>query len=372
MRIVILIVFLLCLGIQPSAGQAQTATSGPALLNHPRQVYIDRGENGGIDQITFVDLITGERQTASVSGRGYALLNDAVLFEDRATRRVRLLFPDGTLRDHPHIQRSDDARRIDWLVAGDRRRIVWTITTGPPTALTTTTYLLDDLLDPAARPRLLLTDGPHDGIRALPVAFVSGGLIMDYQPDTIADLLPLRLYAALFSVDLETGATRSLPGEAGCFCGAAVMGDQFVRITLDPEGGFGLRVIDLSTLVQRIAIPVTRLHPELSAFTQAGDLLLAPDGTAAVYTLLRIRGAASPDQTFETAIVLVDLATLTQRVLLAPSFDRVQPIAWTDDSVGLLLRDAGQIGTWLLDRADGQRAQIASLEYLGNLTPSAP
>ncbi|MCS7070145.1 MAG: hypothetical protein NZM00_01455, partial [Anaerolinea sp.] len=67
----------------------------------------------------------------------------------------------------------------------------------------------------------------------------------------------------------------------------------------------------------------------------------------------------------------VDLATMIQRVLLPPTFDRIQVIAWTDDSAGLLLRDANQPGTWLLQRADGRLTRIASLEYLGNLTPAA-
>lgn len=355
------------LALQPAIGEPR---SEAPLLNHPRQVYISRGTDGDIDQVVFVDLITGERTSAAVSGRGYTLLNDALLFEDRITRRIRLLSPDGTVRDHPLIQRPPDARRIDWMVSADRRQIAWTITTGEPDALMTATYIIQDLAVPGEQPRLLLNDGPHDGIRAFPVAFVSNRLIMDYQPDTIADLLPLRLYAALFSVDLDTGTTRSLPGEAGCFCGAAIAGDQFVRLTLEDDGGFGLRIVDLTTLVQRIVPPIARTQPEFSTFTQAGDLLIAPDGASAVYSLVRIRGAASPDQTLETAIIIVDLATLTQRVLLPPTFDRIQSIAWTDDSAGLLLRDAGQPGTWLLDRLEGRRTQIASLEYLGNLTPS--
>lgn len=367
-RLLALIIVVLLLATRPAVGEPQTEAP---LLNHPRQVYIDRGMDGSTDQIVFIELITGERTTAAVPGRAYTLLNDAVLFEDRVTRRVRLLAPDGTTRDHPFIQRPPDARRIDWVISPDRRQIAWTITTGQPDALMTTTYLIPDTAIPDNQPRLLLSDGPRDGIRAFPVAFISGRLIMDYQPDTIADLLPVRLYAALFAVDLDTGAMRSLPGEAGCFCGAAVAGDQFVRITLEDDGGFSLRVIDLTSLVQRIISPIARTQPEFSTFTQAGDLLIAPDGASAAYALLRIHGAASPDQTLETAIIGVDLATMTQRVLLPPTFDRIQAIAWTDDSAGLLLRDANQPGTWLLQRADGRLTRIASLEYLGNLTPAA-
>ncbi len=367
LRLAAAVVAICLLAIRPAIGEPRPEAP---LLNHPRQVYISRGTGGGIDQIVFVDLITGERTSAAVSGRGYTLLNDALLFEDRVTRRIRLLAPDGTARDHPFIQRPPEARRIDWVVSADRRQIAWTITTGQPDALMTATYLIPDLAVPGVQPRLILNDGPHDGIRAFPVAFVSDRLIMDYQPDTIADLLPLRLYAALFAIDLGSGMTRSLPGEAGCFCGAAIAGDQFVRLMLEDDGGFGVRIIDLTTLVQRIVPPIARTQPEFSAFTQAGDLLIAPDGASAVYSLVRIRGAASPDQTLETAIVLVDLATLTQRVLLPPTFERIQPIAWTDDSAGLLLRDADQPGTWLLDRLEGRRVPIASLEYLGNLTPS--
>lgn len=363
---------LLILIVLTATGSVAAQPAEP-LLNHPRQVFIERGDPNADapDTLIFLDLITGETARVNVpDGERYTPLRDRVLYYDRAARRMRLAAPDGTIRDHALMQPPETARRIDWITSADQRRLAWTITDGTADALTTRTYLLEADDD---APRLLFSDAPQDGIRAYPVAFSADGqrVYMDYQPDTIAGLLPLRLYAALFSVEIATGSTRSLPGEAGCFCGAAIMGDQFVRLTIAAGSGFSVRVIDLAALTQRIAPPLTDADPALAAFAQAGDLLIAPDGGQAVYTLLRVHGAAAPNRALERAIALIDLDDLTQRVIVPPTFEPWQVTGWTNDGAALRLTAADRAGTWLLDLRDPAAAprQTAAATWIGTLTP---
>jgi len=350
-----------------------TAQTAEPLLNHPRHVFIERGADSAPDTLIFLDLITGEAARVTVpDGDRYTPLRDRILYYDRAARRMRLAAPNGTLRDHALMQPPNTARRIDWITSADQRRLAWTITEGTADALATRTYLLED----AAAPRLLFSDPAQDGIRAYPVGFSADGqhLYMDYQPDTIAGLLPLRLYAALFSVEIATGVTRSLPGEAGCFCGGDIMGDQFVRLTIAAGSGFSVRVIDLAALTQRIAPPLARDDPALAVFTQAGDLLIAPDGGQAVYTLLRVHGAADPNRALERALALINLDDLSQRVIVPPTFDPWQVMGWTSDGSALRLTSADRPGTWLLDLSDPAALprQTAAAAWIGALTPLSP
>ena len=94
--------------------------------------------NGPLDRLTFIDVLTGAQTTFDLDGDRYTLINGGVLFFDRTTNRVRTAAPSGTLRDHPFVQLSGDARRIDWALSGDQ--IVWTLTSGATPTLTTTTY----------------------------------------------------------------------------------------------------------------------------------------------------------------------------------------------------------------------------------------
>ncbi|MDL1900795.1 hypothetical protein FBR02_08505 [Anaerolineae bacterium CFX9] len=338
-------------------------------LNHPRQVFVELDSADGSDRLIFLDMITGASNSVAVNGERFTLLENGVMFYDPSARRVRIAAADGSVNDHPFIQPAEGARRIDWLVSPDRQAVAWTITRGTPTALRTSTYIARISGDGT---RLVLEDGPHDGIRAFPVAFNTEKtvLYMDYQPDTIADFTPFRQYAALFSLDLTTLDTRSLPGEAGCFCGAALGGGRFLRLALPREGaGFDLRVIDLGTLAQQVIRPLALQNPDYGEYTQSGDMLLSPDGTRAVYALARIRGFGSPEGLFETIFVMVDLISMRQTPITEPTVQMLHPVAWTEDSGAILFTSLRESGTWKVNAEGGSLQQIAAASYLGTLLP---
>ena len=327
------------------------------------QVFVTHDSEGGADRLTFVDLLTGEESSLTTNGERYTVLPGGVLFQEAESRQVMLATPDGEITPHPLIEMDESARRIDWAISADGRALAWTITSGTPDALTTVTWIALEDSDDA---QMAFTDGPHNGIRAFPVAFNAEKdvLYMDYQPDTIGDFTPFRQYASLFSVDLKSGETQSLPGEAGCFCGAGIAGGSFLRLTL-AESGFNLRRIDLATGQRQDASGIG-----LSDYTQGGDVLIAPDGTHAVYALAQVRGFGTPGQSLHTVFVLVDLTTMTQTQLLETNELFLHPVAWTEDASAILLTSPTQNGTWKITLEQPSLEQIATAIYLGTMLPS--
>jgi hypothetical protein len=327
------------------------------------QVFLQRdvGDNGA-DNLTFIDEITGDETNVGVEGERYTLAGRQVIYFDRTVNRVMVADPDGTVRDHPFIQPGGDARRVDWLVAPDSSLIAWTLTGGTSDALNTTTTLAN--LD-GTNPRQVLIDGPRNAIRALPVAFSpdKSFLYMDFQPDGVGDFTPFPQFAGLFSLDLATGAQNYLPGEPGCFCGAALLDGLFLRLSVAKDlSGFDLKVVNLSGDVVQ-TIPALAL----ANYTQAGDIVISPDGSKAVYAVAQIQNFGTANQSVRTVFMLVDLELMTQVPLTDPITTFVEPLAWTEDNTAVIFTSRQRDGTWKINLSDGKLDKVANATYLGKL-----
>jgi len=355
MRIVILLsAILAALFCQPAL--AQEAIAQPAW-----QVFVSRDADAtGQDRLVFLNLVTGEETTALATGERYTIVDGAVLFYAPDEARIKLAQPNGLVSDHPFIQPQANTRRIDWLLSPDGKKIAWTLTAGNTNALSTVTMTAN--VD-GSETRQALVDGPRDGIRATPVTFsVDGGaLVMDYQPDSIGELTPFRQYAGLFAVDLTTGNSAMLPDEPGCFCGGGVGGGKFLRLALTNDlRGYDLHTYDLPD-GPRSVVPALNLV----GFTQAGDVLVSPDGADAVYALAQVSDFGTPAMSVRTVFVLVDLATRTQTALTQPITTFVRPVAWTDYNSAILLTSPTVDGTWKINLSDGNLVRVAGATYVG-------
>ena len=324
--------------------------------NDPQQVFLIPG-----GRLTFVDLLTGANQSLLVNGNRFTAMRNWVMFYDQTSHRVMLARPDGTLIPHPFIQPSAAANRIDWHISNDEQIVAWTETSGPPSALMTVTWVAS--ID-GTNKRQVFADGPRNGIRAYPVAFSTDHsvLYMDYQPNTLGDLTAFRQYAGLFALDLVSGTSNSLPGEPGCFCGAGIGADMFLRLTLANDG-FRLRIYNLRTDDAVLLPPVT-------GYTQGGDVLIAPDGARAVYALAQISGIGTANASVQTVIMLVDLVNLSEQPLIPPSSRILRPLAWTEDDSAVLLADPAAGTTWKATVQDGAVEQVANGVYIGTLGAS--
>jgi hypothetical protein len=329
------------------------ATAQDSAPPPPRyEVFAERA--GAATRLHFVSMITGEEVVSEVQGARFTLAGGGVVFTD-PQGAVQFASAQGELGPHPFIRVPAGARRVDFAASPDGAQIAWTITSGTPDALATESWVA---ASDGSSMRLVLRDGPHDGIRAFPVTFsADGGLLyMDYQPDTIADLAPFQQYASLFAVDLATSATYALPGEAACYCGGDIRAGVLVRLALG-DVGFDVNVIDLATG----ALDPIR-GAGLADYTLGGDVRIAPDGSLAVYALAR----PAPDGR-ETLFVLVDRSLDSVRVLGSPVSAPLRPVAWTADGGAVLLTRADQDGTWRLDAKTGALIPVARASYLGTL-----
>jgi hypothetical protein len=327
------------------------------------EVYVERGVIGNADRLIFLNALTGENTRLEVIGERYTLLGAGVLYFDYLNQRVMLAKPDGTTLPHAFIQLEDGARRVDWIVAEAGLWVAWTLTYGEPQALTTRTYIAT--VDGANR-RAVLTDGVRAGIRALPIAFNSDytRLYMDAQPNDLGRFSAYTQYAGLFSVALDAGTPLMLPNEPACYCGAGLQGDLFLRLTLTSDlSGFDVQVYNLRS-GQHQTIPALRLNN----YTQAGDLLIAPDGTQAVYALSRVENFGTPRQQVETVFMRVDLRAMVQDTLTAPLTTYVHPLRWTDNNAAVLFTSPQQSGTWKVELADGKLRKVANATWIGLLT----
>ncbi len=328
------------------------------------QVFLQRDINDlGFDRLVFVDALTGDETPSEVFGERYTPVGEAIVFYDSAADRVMMASPDGRVREHPFIQPGGQTRRVDWVVSPDQSRIAWTLTNGESaSALTTITTVAN--VD-GTNAHQIFVDGPRERIRALPVAFSSDStvLYMDFQPDGIGALTPFKQYAGLFQVDLRSGEQTYLPDEPGCFCGAAFEAGLFLRLAVTQDlSGFDLEVNNLAGQVEQTIAAL-----KLQNYTQAGDILIAPDGTKAVYALAQVRGFGSDNESVRTVFVLADLEAMTQTALTEPITTYVQPVAWTEDNSAIIFTSPERDGTWKVSLSDGTLVKIAEATYVGEL-----
>lgn len=332
--------------------------------HHTWEVYLERNIDGNnTDKLIFIDVLTGEETQVEVTGERYTPAGDKILFFDYVNQWVMTAAPDGGIRHHPFIHLDGNARRVDWVISPDKRRIAWTQTYGTPEQLTTITQVAT--LE-GTEVTEVLRDGPRNGIRALPVAFDVNNqrLYMDAYPDALGRFVAYAQFAGLFRVDMLTSEPAALPGEPACFCGAGLHAGRFLRLTLTPDlVGFDVQVYDLVNGTQQ-TIPAFRLNN----YNQAGDILIAPDGTQAVYALSRLQNFGTPQQSVQTVFMLVDLLAYTQRALTDPITTYVHPVKWTEENTAILFTSPQLNGTWKIALADGELEKVAQTAYVGVLT----
>jgi hypothetical protein len=342
------LLWLMFMGFPASAQEAPFEDRG-----QPIQVFVSRDiDDFGTDRLYFVDSLTGLENTLEVNGERYMTVGRQVIFFDLTQNQVVIAGADGRLRGHPFIQPNAATRRIDWVVSEDGEQIAWTLTDANELGqfITATTVANLD----GTGQKQLLVDGPRDGIRAMPVAFNRDHslLYMDYQPDGISNFTPFQQYAGLFSVDIETQTVEMLPDEPGCYCGAGVGGGKFLRMSLNAD------LTGFDYTIDAEVIP---------GYTQAGGVVISPDGARAVYALGQVTEFNTPNQFIRTIFMLVDLENMTQMQLTQPITSYVLPHSWTEDDSAIIFTSPETSGTWKISVEEGVLDKIADVTYIGTL-----
>jgi hypothetical protein len=368
-RIVIGVVFVGALLLSPAIA-AQDDVSG-----HSWSVFVRHDiDYDGHNELIFVDVVTGDEVSVTSYGERYIVAGDGVVFYDPVNSRMMLATPDGSLREHPFIQVAPGTHRLEWVISDDGRRIAWTLTRfDSQNRLATVTTVAN--IDGTDR-RVVLNDVDTTGsnMRVFPVAFSSDAktlYIDNAHVDGITAYIAFAQYVNIHALNLETGEMTLLPGEQGnCICGAALDEGLLLRLRLpDDLVGFDLHVHDLGDSVTVLdeasyVIPALRLT---NYDDTAGDVLIAPDGTKAVYALAQLSDYGTTQQPIRTVFVLVDLEAMTQDTLTTPLTTFVHPVEWTEDNSAIIFTSSTQDGTWKIRLSDGRLDRIAEAAYIGTL-----
>lgn len=345
-------------------------TTGLGIQAHSWDVFLRADANSpGDTEMIFLDMLTGESASFSTSGERYTLLDDAVLYFDHADQQVKQIKPDGRISDHPFITKTNTDYRLDWAVSKDRRQIAWAVSQRAGDQELATTIMLAD--QSGSQIRQLLVYGPRPGIRLLPVAFGADGatLFIDVHADGAELPTPYTRRSNLFALDFGgTGvATRMLPGEAACFCAVGIGKELMLRLAPSGEpDSTQVEIYNLQSGAARVIAPVAR-----GDYNEAGNPLLSPDDTLAIYALTRASGYHAAEQELRTVLVLSDLVNARQRVLGDALPAPARPILWTEDNSAVLFTLEGREGVWKLWLEDGAMVKVADATYLGMLNERA-
>ena len=366
MRIFLLALIAL-LGGNAAFGQDANALD---IQGHSWDVFLRPDPNSqGATEVIFVDLLTGEAASVSTVGERYTLLDDAVLYFDDVDQQVKLVKPDGVIREHPFITMMSADYRLDWTVSADRRQIAWAASQRAADNQLTSIIMLAN--HSGSQMRQLLAYGPRAGIRLLPVAFGADGLTLfiDVVADGVELATPYRRRSNLFLLDFsgQGVASRLLPGDAPCFCAVGIGKDLMLRLAPSGEpDSTQVEIYDIVSGGARVIEPVAR-----GDYNEAGNLLLSPDDALAIYALTRAADLQSADQTPRTVLVLADIVNARQRVVGGAIDALARPIMWTEDNSAVLFTREDRAGTWKIALDESQAVQVADATYLGRLNAGA-
>ena len=338
----------------------------PGLSSQTWEVYLQHDETAPTETlVVFVDLLTGATTSAATSGERHTLVDDAVIYLDEDQRQVKLVRPDGLIRDHPFITLTEADEHIDWAVSSGGGLVAWSSAGGGDEDQLTTRLMLADAA--GAEARELLVYGPKPGIRLIPIAFSGDNntLFVEVHAQGTAEASAYRQRSGVFALDLNTEQirTRALPGDQTCFCAVGFGRDVMLRlVTREDAPGLALEIYDLRDGSLRSAPPVA-----LGSYDQAGNILVSPDGALAVYALSQVSSWASAEKAIKSVIVVADLEAARQMVINFPMSALARPLQWTEDNSAILLTQAGQSSTWKMQVDDGATVMVADGVYLGRI-----
>jgi hypothetical protein len=340
-------------------------TQAQTIPNHTWEVYMQQNVTAdGADRLIFMDVLTGDVTSAQVYGERYTPLRDKILFFDNVNRSVMTVNTNGTVSPHPFIQLGP-ARRIDWVLSPEQRLIAWTQTFDEANGMRTVTQVATP---DGTDQRTVFEDTVRgDGLRVLPIAFSvdNADLIMDFHPDIISEFAPYDQYAGLFRLSLDDSAITPLPDDdSPCFCSATIRAGQLIRLSVTSDlSGFDVLVFDLAAggRDKIDAIP-------LNNFTQAGNILISPDGNHAVYAMSQVPNFSQSPDAVRTVLMSVNLNTMQQTQLTDPITQYLRPVRWTEDNTAILFTSPDRDGTWKINIEGGELTRVAEATFIGILT----
>ena len=338
----------------------------PELQLHSWDVFMRRDkENAALTDVIFIDLLSGDQSLLSANSERITLTNSGVIFYDIAERQVKLGKADGVIRDHPYINLTDEAHRVDWAVSNDKEWIVWSISRQVEDGqLITATWLADAA---GTEIRELLVYGPRDGIQLRPIGFGrdQSEVFMEAMALGSAGSGIYTRRTGLFSLVLEDDelVTRALPGDQTCFCAVGFGANLMLRLAPNrASNGLDVEVYDLESGEKQIIPALSRGN-----YNEGGNILVSSDRKQAVYALSQVREVAGELDEIRSVLVHVDMENGRQRIASSPIAGPIRPLSFSEQYPVALVAAEHSGESLKVELEDGRLVKVADAIYLGQI-----
>ncbi len=323
------------------------------------EVFVARDAASTAARLYLMDPLSGLSRVVSLEdGQNFALVGDYVIYEKARTGAIMRARADGTIEPHPFIRHGADTARLMWVVSSDRRAIAWVEVS---TAGVSTAYVawadgseLETLPIPSP--------APPNVLRPLALTDDRTAILVDLESPDKPSTLPFVTYTHVTEYHIRERAAYPLTGEPLCPCAAAITPDGRILARLEAingQGPFALHLWDLPDQLD-LRVPAPALP-----YRMAGDLLLSESGALAIYAVAAGVGPETGQFQEQYALIVVDTAAQTQRLIAGPSPVRYRPLAFEDGDSTVLAVGVNQPGTFKIDLATGAVLRISADEYLG-------
>lgn len=322
-------------------------------------------ENATLTDVIFINLLSGAPSTFSATGDRFTLVNNGVIFLDTVERQVKLGKADGVIRDHPFINLTAEAHRVDWAVSNDKEWIVWSISRQVADGqLITATWLADAA---GTEVRELLVYGPRAGIQLRPIGFGED------RSEIFMEAMALGsegsgIYArrtGLFALALSDDelVTRALPGDQTCFCAVGFGANLMLRLAPNrASNGLDVEIYAMDSGEKQIIPALSRGN-----YREGGNILISADGKQAVYALSQVRDVEGEMDEIRSILVHIDMENGRQQIASSPIAGPLRPLSFSERNRAALVAAEQSGKTLKVALDDGRLVTVADAVYLGQI-----
>ena len=288
---------------------------------------------------------------------------NGVIYRDPTTGLPRLITPTGRVLDFEFIPQSPvQLDRVDWVLSDDMRSIAWAEI---------------DFNQLGWQSRIYVADVDGNNLRTLPdlpilpiqithriemMGVSNGGSRVFFDNEHLPEIPEGFLfvgYQRITAYASQISTYFDLPNEPNCVCPARITnnGQTFMRLQSSFQAnGYELHVWNLQDNSE-IVVPAIDMP-----YLQAGFILLNPSRALALYL---IGDAVGTDATY--GLVLVNIASRQQTVILDEWTTRLRPMAFIDRNTSALLVDVDEQITYKLRLDTGEMFAVADKMWIGTI-----
>lgn len=366
MRYLLLVVWISSLIILALPVSPTTAQNAPA-IDVFLAYYPDRQEV----EVYFSNPITGLSALATIENfppdlnplDEFNVIANGVVYRDPTTGLPHLITPTGRILNFSFIPQSPiQLDRIDWVLSDDMRTIAWAEI---------------DLNQLGWQSRIYVADVDGNNLRTLPelpilpvqitrrvemLGVSNGGdrIFFDNEhlPEKVEGFLFVG-YQRVTAYAERISTYFDLPNEPNCLCPALITdnGQALLRLQSSFQvNGYELHVWNLEDNTE-VVVPAIEMP-----YDQAGFMLLNPSRALALYLIGEINAEG---ETY--GLVLVNIASRQQTVILDEWTTRLRPMAFIDRNTSALLVDIDEQVTYKLRLDTGEMSAVADKMWIGTI-----